>query len=655
MVYSKIYIGKDILNEMGKKGQMSITAIAFSAVIALILFGAFFFIMAEFLNQDNFAEEGKETTTILSDDNVENTVSPSIRSVSSVTTPANVSLAFDGVNDRVRNSTYFTNNNTDVTYAGWFKLADDVHPDDANTYSIIESGYFYMHIRNFSATNDCNGVTFRYSDGVSARTSSTPCAPNSPEEQVALGDRNWHFVVGKFWRDGATNNTAMYIDGLRVDLDSHLGGPLASASADTVSGERGGLYFNGSLDDISITHSALTSGAIAQMYYNSARKEYDTVIPILMYHRYLSSGQPTSELQVNQSMLEEQMNYLNNSGFESVTFNEVYDALVAGTSTLPEKPFIMVWDDAAVAQWYNATVEVLDKYGYYGDMALNPSSVVEVGVNNWSTVNDLIQNYSWGISSHSYEHCHNGFGVGGSAPTWCNSTETRRGNMSAAKQNITAKTGIVPRAHVFPYNDWGNQNATDSWSYGKFPEVMEDCFDFFDICTGSASQFGAIDGPTYSVASSYSNVQSMKNGSIARIQISNDTDLAYINDVLNYTIPNKSLHWRYNENQGTVAHDGSGNNRNGAVDGAAWQNDSSTVALMNSVDYRTTTNSFTILNPEYAWSLITLSYTTNSESGQGLASIISNLVNIPTFVGLIILVGIVVLIIVMLRRDGVGA
>jgi len=94
---------------------------------------------------------------------------------------------------------------------------------------------------------------------------------------------------------------------------------------------------------------------------------------------------------------------------------------------------------------------------------------------------------------------------------------------------------------------------------------------------------------------------------------------------------------KLNENQGTIAYDVSGNENNGEITGATYNNDSFIITLTNAVDYTLSGNIFTIINPFYAWNQIVTSYDFESDNAGKTAtnSLITEFATFPALIGLV--------------------
>src|SRR5512138_2182868 len=91
-----------------------------------------------------------------------------------------------------------------------------------------------------------------------------------------------------------------------------------------------------------------------------ARKE----VPILCYHHIIDVLPRHSELFVTTENFKAQMKILSDSGYHTITPDQLYDYLVSG-APLPEKPVMITFDDNDEDGFSIAKTE-MDKYGFKG-------------------------------------------------------------------------------------------------------------------------------------------------------------------------------------------------------------------------------------------------------------------------------------------------
>lgn len=87
-------------------------------------------------------------------------------------------------------------------------------------------------------------------------------------------------------------------------------------------------------------------------------------IPVLMYHSIQANG---AEYQVTEAQLEEQLQWLSQNGYESITSAELL-AWMAFGAPLPDKPIIISIDDGNSSDW--TFLELLERYGFQGVFSL---------------------------------------------------------------------------------------------------------------------------------------------------------------------------------------------------------------------------------------------------------------------------------------------
>jgi len=86
-------------------------------------------------------------------------------------------------------------------------------------------------------------------------------------------------------------------------------------------------------------------------------------IPILVYHHVVPDHSPGA-LYVTPDGFEQQLKYLRDSGYRSISFSELADALEYG-APLPERPVILSFDDGWENQFQHG-FPLLQKYGFTG-------------------------------------------------------------------------------------------------------------------------------------------------------------------------------------------------------------------------------------------------------------------------------------------------
>jgi peptidoglycan/xylan/chitin deacetylase (PgdA/CDA1 family) len=130
-------------------------------------------------------------------------------------------------------------------------------------------------------------------------------------------------------------------------------------------------------------------------------------VPILMYH-YIS-GVPVNDpnpvlrqsLSVSPELFNQQLDYLKQQGFHSVTLNQLMNALYYGLS-LPGKPIILTFDDGYL-DGYTAAYPALQAHGFSGVFYIITGKVGWEGQMNWDQLREMLAN-GMQLGSHTVNH-----------------------------------------------------------------------------------------------------------------------------------------------------------------------------------------------------------------------------------------------------------
>lgn len=412
---------------------------------------------------------------------------------------------------------------------------------------------------------------------------------------------------------------------------------------------KAGGNFNGSIDSISIYDTIMYNGEISYRYDKYVWEFTNQHIPVLLYHFFGNSSNHSAT--VNETQLREQMQFMKDLGFVSITDVEYYNWTQDNGFVMPERAFMNFWDDAAASVW-NASV-IMAEYGYKGIL---PVITGLTGTNDskylsWQNISDMATIYNWSIVAHTVTGCylteHGGINN-------CSSTDAMRSNMSQSKQDIIDNTGITPITFVHTANSWDLNS-------------MSNCSLYFTICTASATSPDNafhVNKETKGIATELGVVDNFW-----RTTILNLTTMEVFAKGMNFSDEqNKVLYLNFNENNGTIAHDSSGNSNDGTISGTEWMTDGALKTLAAIVDYtiNPTTGLFTIVNNDYSWSQLFIDWSyTSAESRNDLDNIKGNysrlLVNeaaqlptVGTVIGIALLLMILIALLVFAIRRMMG-
>ena len=143
---------------------------------------------------------------------------------------------------------------------------------------------------------------------------------------------------------------------------------------------------------------------------NTFYPEKGITLPIIMYHSLLKDPARSGKYILSPDVLREDLQYLKDKGYQTVTMNEVID-YVSGEGILPEKPVLITFDDGfynhltyllAILEEYDARA-VLSVVGEYADLTeksgdKNPNYAYL----GWDDVKLLAANERIEVQNHSY-------------------------------------------------------------------------------------------------------------------------------------------------------------------------------------------------------------------------------------------------------------
>jgi peptidoglycan/xylan/chitin deacetylase (PgdA/CDA1 family) len=89
-------------------------------------------------------------------------------------------------------------------------------------------------------------------------------------------------------------------------------------------------------------------------------------VPVLMYHEIADSSATPSRLAVSPEDFAEQLGYLREAGFNSVTAGELA-AVLAGEGELPDRPVVLTFDDG-YGDFYDNALPLLKQHGFNGTL-----------------------------------------------------------------------------------------------------------------------------------------------------------------------------------------------------------------------------------------------------------------------------------------------
>ncbi len=202
---------------------------------------------------------------------------------------------------------------------------------------------------------------------------------------------------------------------------------------------------------------------------------YELHLPVLMYHHVVHDWQECNEMTVTEGRLERDLQWLAESGYESVLPRE----LAAG-EPLPEKPVLITFDDGYRSN-YDLAYPLLQKYQTKGAIAVMAYMQDNPGGNflTWDMCREMTASGLVEIGSHGYA-IHNLDGrMGNFVAGQANGVQRRKGesdtdfycrvldDLRYSFDRIAQETGAPPTFFAYPFGK--TDPDADAYLEGLFP------------------------------------------------------------------------------------------------------------------------------------------------------------------------------------------
>ncbi|MDO8570300.1 MAG: polysaccharide deacetylase family protein [Candidatus Daviesbacteria bacterium] len=131
-------------------------------------------------------------------------------------------------------------------------------------------------------------------------------------------------------------------------------------------------------------------------------------VPILMYHYIGNNPNPTDKqrdyLSVTPDKFEEQMKYLKENGYNTISLDTLYPA-IRGQITLPAKSIILTFDDGYM-DFYTNAYPILLKYGLHATVFI-PTNLMNQGYYlSWNQIREMSGSGLINFGAHGVNHYH---------------------------------------------------------------------------------------------------------------------------------------------------------------------------------------------------------------------------------------------------------
>lgn len=133
---------------------------------------------------------------------------------------------------------------------------------------------------------------------------------------------------------------------------------------------------------------------------------YCVNIPILMYHHIQPQAEAEAKgqknINVDTAYFEQQMAYLKNSGYTTLSASQLADALV-NKEKFPSKSIVLTFDDG-YSDFYTNAYPVIQKYGLVANVMITTGLVNNPGYLTWEELQTMVFNGLVFPYNHTWSH-----------------------------------------------------------------------------------------------------------------------------------------------------------------------------------------------------------------------------------------------------------
>lgn len=198
-----------------------------------------------------------------------------------------------------------------------------------------------------------------------------------------------------------------------------------------------------------------TAATVAQSVYQPGGKlpaAKFRPIPVLNYHSV--SIDPGNIVVIHPDKFREQMEYLHDNGYTTLTLKEFTD-IFEGKAEAPAKPVLLTFDDGYTDN-YETAMPVLKEFGFHATLFMSPGMVGQSGYIDWDQARELYGN-GWDIQPHGMTHP--------SLPKL--SSEEQTEEIVEARRQIEEQLKVTADVYCYPYGQY-NKDTLDILSRHGF-------------------------------------------------------------------------------------------------------------------------------------------------------------------------------------------
>ncbi len=200
-------------------------------------------------------------------------------------------------------------------------------------------------------------------------------------------------------------------------------------------------------------------------------------LPVVMYHQITTDKSKSGKYVLTLEQFEKDLIYLKEKGYTSISLNQLFD-YANGLSDLPEKPFMITFDDGCETV-YSYALSLLEKYGFnavcfaIGSVTDKYSNINDHNLNysnlTWDEIKELCNGGIIDIQSHTYDLHSNNNGRDGikkkKDETFEQYSEFLGADASKMKEKMIEFTGKAPVAIAYPFGSFSKESK----------EILKNC------------------------------------------------------------------------------------------------------------------------------------------------------------------------------------
>lgn len=249
---------------------------------------------------------------------------------------------------------------------------------------------------------------------------------------------------------------------------------------------------------------------IAGMVSESAKKNQERAIPVLLYHGILESVVGED---ISLKIFHDQMFALKKAGYQTVTIEQFY-SFIKGEIDLPEKSFLLTFDDGRKASYYPVD-PILKALNYHAIMYVITGHITNDKKSGYyleeKELQSMVESGRWDLQSHGhYDHnpilIDSNGKIGRFIPNkqWLSDKnrletdeeyETRvQNDFVEAKNELETRFGAHVVSFAFPFGDYGDTDELSKRIIGIAKSVYP--FSFFQFRPEERTGFFRYNYPT---------------------------------------------------------------------------------------------------------------------------------------------------------------